>query len=64
MWFWYVDLANTERKSNGMGISRISSEDIWYWCWRTGNNPSRWEMGVLVKLDEKWVASQPKPKKT
>lgn len=61
LWGWFVSLCN-DRQSNGMGISRITSSDIRNWCWRTGNKPSYWEMDVLMRLDSKWIDSQPKPK--
>lgn len=61
LWGWFVELCN-DRQNNGMGISRITSSDIRNWCWATGNNPSKWEISVLKKLDSKWIDSQPKPK--
>ena len=61
LWQWFVDIGNTERQNNGMGISRITSADIRNWCWATGNRPEKWEIAVIKRLDVLWITSQPEP---
>lgn len=59
IWMWFVELSN-ERGSNGFGANPITSSGIRDWVWATGNNPAKWEIAVIKKLDRIWLESQPK----
>ena len=57
LWVWFVDL-DSERGTNGMGASRITSGAIRDWSWATGNQLELWERTALRKLDALWLKEQ------
>ena len=61
LWVWFTEIGN-ERGSNGFGANAITSSGIRDWCWASGNNPQKWEIIVIKKLDNIWLNAQPKPK--
>ena len=57
LWGWFLDL-DSERGTNGMTASRITSGAMRDWCWATGNRPELWERTALRKLDALWLKEQ------
>ena len=56
LWYWFIDMNNTERGSGMVGIERITSSSMIAWQCITGNYLQLWERRALRIMDFTWVA--------
>lgn len=54
IWEVFQDL-DASRGSNGMGPSRITEQDIFYWCANRRRRLPVWVIGVIRRLDTLWI---------
>lgn len=56
VWGYFCNL-HSERASNGIGLSRITSTAIKDWCFVTRTKLEPWEVKAIKHIDNLWMES-------
>lgn len=56
LWGWFLDIGST--RGGGYGPAPITYPDIDAWARLTGNDPTPWEVRMLRRIDNAYMAFQ------